>query len=705
MNVEANHTSGAHRTLPISSIAADPSRAARAERDRRLEGSQRGGRQLEELPCELSFLSAYGASPALLLKAAALARAQAITPEAAILATGAITEGFYYQSLARHLGVTFIERDVVLAEGARYPHSIHVGVAPLSGEGPRWLAAPRGATVTSLLRRKERGEEMRESLAITTPAHMSRLVRAAAATAIVHEASFALAGRDPHLSAKAGATEAQCCAVIAATTMAGLICALEPAFGLAALTIASSSLFLAAICLRLFAGAASNQDAYAGRGRRIDDRLLPTYSIIVALHREASVVRELAASLEAIDYPRGKLDIKLVIEDDDVATRQALQALGLPPAYEIIVAPDGWPRTKPRALNIALSLVRGDLVAVFDAEDIPAPQQLRDAAARFLREPRSLACLQAQLSIDNVEDSWLTRLFSIEYAVLFDVLHHGMADLGLPLALGGSSNHFRTDVLREVYAWDPWNVTEDADLGLRLARLGYRSATFASTTQEEAPARLKAWLTQRRRWSKGWTQTFVTLSRDPARLVREIGWAGAAIFSLIMINMVFAPLLWPLLTSAMLVQLATAGFPRPDSVLSVVETTLWLSVVAFGAGAVIWLTLIGMKRRKLLGSWLFVPLLLPYHLLMSVAAWAALYDLILRPFHWHKTEHGLARSSRRSALALAGSAAKVKGKTGSRSIGAPARSRIVARLKTELKAGFETVWKRVSTLSLFREQA
>lgn len=556
MNFEANHTAGARRTLSISSIAPEGSRQARASLDRRLEEHQ-----LDELPRELTFLSVYGASPALLIKAAALARAQAITPKAAILATGAITEAFYYQSLARHLGVSFIERDVALAEGARYPHSIHAGVAPLAGDGPRWLAAPRGTTVTSLLRRKERGEAMRESLAITTPAHMSRLVRAAAATAIVHEASFALAGRDPQLSAKAGATEAQCCVAIAASAMAGLICALEPRFG-----------------------AASDQDACVRRGRRVDDRLLPTYSIIVALHREARVVRELAAALEAIDYPRGKLDIKLVIEEDDVATRKALQALDLPPVYEIIVAPDGSPRTKPRALNIALSLVRGELVAVFDAEDIPAPGQLRDAAERFLREPRSLACLQAQLSIDNVEDSWLTRLFSIEYAVLFDVMHHGMADLGLPLALGGSSNHFRTDVLREVYAWDSWNVTEDADLGLRLARLGYRSATFASTTQEEAPARFKAWLTQRRRWAKGWTQTFVTLSRDPARLVREIGWAGAGIFSLIMVNMVFAPLLWPLLTSAMLYQLATVGFPQPDSALSVIETTLWLSVAAFGVG-------------------------------------------------------------------------------------------------------------------------
>jgi glycosyltransferase XagB len=199
-----------------------------------------------------------------------------------------------------------------------------------------------------------------------------------------------------------------------------------------------------------------------------------------------------------------KLDIKLVIEHDDRATCRAIQALKLPAIYETVVAPKGWPRTKPRALNIALPQLRGELAVVYDAEDIPAPSQLREAAERFLRAPRKLACLQARLAIDNSEDSWLTRLFAIEYAMLFDVLNPGYAGLGLPVPLGGSSNHFRTEVLRDVCGWDAWNVTEDADLGLRLARFGYRVGILSSTTQEEAPARLDAWLKQRRRWSKGW---------------------------------------------------------------------------------------------------------------------------------------------------------------------------------------------------------
>jgi hypothetical protein len=159
---------------------------------------------------------------------------------------------------------------------------------------------------------------------------------------------------------------------------------------------------------------------------------------------------------------------------------------------------------------------------------------------------------------------------------------------------------------------------------------------------------------QRRRWSKGWTQTFITLSREPGRLIGQVGGAGVAILTLIMVNMVFAPLLWPILTGLMVYRLWTAGLPEPNSALSVIETTLWLSVATFGPGSVIWLALLGMKRRKLLGLWPFLPLLLPYYLLISAAAWTAIYDLVSRPFHWHKTEHGLARRSRQKEQSRGG---------------------------------------------------
>jgi cellulose synthase/poly-beta-1,6-N-acetylglucosamine synthase-like glycosyltransferase len=636
-------------------------------------GRQHPGAALERrpypLPAGLAFLTAYGVNPALLLLAAAEARRQAITPEAALLASGSIGDSFYYRCLAHRLGAAFIDGEVALGDGARYPHVIHAGLAPLDGNaGPRWLAAPRGPLLDRLLARARGGERLTRGrggerlgarLAIATPSHLSRLARAAATASILREASLGLANLDPSLSAKTGPSQAQCAFFMAAIAASTFAFGLAPAFTLAVVSLSMTCFFLASIWLRLFAGAASTVYGQERFQTRVEDRFLPVYSVVAALHREARVAPQLAAALAAIDYPRGKLDIKLVIEHDDCPTRRAIEALHLPANYEIVVAPAGWPRTKPRALNVALPLVRGELLVIFDAEDAPAPGQLREAAERFLRAPRKLACLQARLAIDNIEDSWLTRLFAIEYAVLFDVLNPGLAGLGLPLPLGGSSNHFRTEVLREVCGWDAWNVTEDADLGLRLARFGYGVGVLPSSTEEEAPALINAWLRQRRRWSKGWMQTFITLARNPLRLVEELGAVNSLALALMMSGLVIAPPLWPFFTALMVHDL-WAGLPSPASALELLEAVLWMSAVLFGAASILWLAILGMSRRKLLGLWPFLPLLPCYYLLTSAAAWMAIYDLILRPYHWHKTEHGLAKTSRQSLSARAATAAAVK---------------------------------------------
>ncbi|MBX9710012.1 MAG: glycosyltransferase, partial [Xanthobacteraceae bacterium] len=228
------------------------------------------------------------------------------------------------------------------------------------------------------------------------------------------------------------------------------------------------------------------------RFARLPDHRLPFYTVIVALYREAKSVAPLMRSLHSLDYPREKLDIKLVIEPDDAATRTAIAKLGPLPHVHVVTAPDYGPRTKPKALNYALAMARGTFVAVFDAEDRPDPAQLR-AALDVFRDDR-IACAQASLSIDNTSDGWLPRMFTAEYAGQFDVFLQGFSSFEMPLPLGGSSNHFRTETLREIGGWDAYNVTEDADLGFRLARFGHRSAMFASTTYEEAPARFGAWL-------------------------------------------------------------------------------------------------------------------------------------------------------------------------------------------------------------------
>jgi cellulose synthase/poly-beta-1,6-N-acetylglucosamine synthase-like glycosyltransferase len=167
-----------------------------------------------------------------------------------------------------------------------------------------------------------------------------------------------------------------------------------------------------------------------------------------------------------------------MLEADDHETREAVERLAPGPCYDIVVAPAGYPRTKPRALNIGLASAQGELLTVYDAEDDPDPSQLRRAAATFARARKSLACLQCPLTIDNSSDSWISGLFALEYAALFDVVNPGLARLRLPIPLGGTSNHFRVSTLRRLHGWDAWNVTEDADMGMRLARMGYEVATL-----------------------------------------------------------------------------------------------------------------------------------------------------------------------------------------------------------------------------------
>jgi cellulose synthase/poly-beta-1,6-N-acetylglucosamine synthase-like glycosyltransferase len=278
-------------------------------------------------------------------------------------------------------------------------------------------------------------------------------------------------------------------------------------------------IFSASVMLRSMAAIANGPEVFPSK---ITDDKLPNYTIVVALYHEASVVEDLVKAIDALDYPKGKLDIKLVVEQRDVETFGRLVELGLPGRYEVIVAPLGKPQTKPRALNITLSSARGDLIVVYDAEDIPASNQLHLAASRFAAD-KDLDCLQARLAIRNHGESWLSKLFAIEYAILFDVINPGLCALDLPIPLGGSSNHFRVRSLVGVGAWDEWNVTEDADLGVRLARFGYRVKALDSDTWEEAPFEVGNWFRQRARWQKGWMQTLIVHARRPIFFWRDLG--------------------------------------------------------------------------------------------------------------------------------------------------------------------------------------
>ncbi len=585
-------------------------------------------------------------TPDRLLGAIRIGAALNVSPERVLLAEGWISEDDYFRALAHWLGLPYLDAPFQPGDDARYPASIRAGIAP-GADWPharRWAIAPTGARIADFSRLRDSGRLPRDRFAIVAPATLRATILQACASEVVRDASHALGGRDGTLTAATPASRRQIAAgAVALCLLVWGIVFGGPAWLLA--TLACGVLLAGYIALRLFATAASL--APTARHKPLADAHLPTYTIIVALHREEAVVAKLVAALDALDYPRVLLDIKLVVEEDDHATRAALDALRLPARYEVLVAPDGRPRTKPRALNVALAQARGDLLAVYDAEDEPEPDQLRKAAAAFAALPSHAVCLQARLAIDNLRDGWLPRLFAIEYAALFDVFNPGLCALGAPVPLGGTSNHFRTSALRAVGGWDAWNVTEDIDLGLRLARWGYQVEALDSTTHEEAPAHLRAWMGQRRRWFKGWMQTLIVHGRAPSRVIHEMGALHAACALLLVSGALIAPMLAPGFAWAILQAMTSPELLAPATAPQLATSTLWCSIWIAGLASAIWPALLGMKSRRLgaLAPWLaLLPL---YWLLLAVAAWWALIDLVRNPYYWAKTRHGLAKSSRR----------------------------------------------------------
>jgi cellulose synthase/poly-beta-1,6-N-acetylglucosamine synthase-like glycosyltransferase len=583
--------------------------------------------------------------PALLAWSEQRAAALAIGADRVLIDHGVIGEEAYLRAFAARYGCAFetfadLPRAACPLDDAGLIGAAATGILPLrAADHLVFVVAPRGSGLRGVARLLSAQPHARDRLRITSAAHLHRFVLGAGGGAIGHHAATALQAAWPDLSA-APAAEASGPRWAVGAAMALLALALiAPWTTLLALHLLLCLLFLGWIVLRLCG-------LFLRRPRppppaALADAELPVYTVIAAVYREAASVSDLIASLRQLDWPKEKLDLKLVVEADDAETRAAVEALGASDV-EVIVAPPVGPRTKPKALNVALPFARGSFTVIYDAEDRPDPNQLRAALDVFLAEGPELACVQAALTIDNTEDSWVARLFTAEYAAHFDVFLPLLAQMRLPLPLGGSSNHFRTEALRAVGAWDPYNVTEDADLGIRLARFGYRATIACSTTYEEAPSTLRPWLRQRTRWFKGWMQTWLVHMRAPLASLRALGPGGFLVLQLVIGGNVLAALVYPVFLAVAAYRLAV-GAPLFDAGLGGLHALTLLG----GLATTIATGLLGLARRGLLAS-AWVVLLAPWHwLLLAAAAARAAYQLLRDPYRWEKTEHGLARSSRR----------------------------------------------------------
>ena len=377
-----------------------------------------------------------------------------------------------------------------------------------------------------------------------------------------------------------------------------------------------------------------------------EPREWPLFSILVPMYKEPETVKQMVASLAAMDYPADKKDVQILLEADDEVTLAAARALTLPPGFRVTEIPKSFPRTKPKACNIGLYLAKGEYLVIYDAEDLPEKDQLKKAVLAFEVSPEKVVCVQSRLNYYNPRQNVLTRWFTAEYSAWFDLQLPGLAALGAVIPLGGTSNHFKTRVLQELMGWDAYNVTEDCDLGVRLGRAGYATRMLETTTWEEACSDVRFWIKQRTRWQKGYIQTWFVHMRQPLKLLKDLGVVNFLHYQLLVGGGTFSVLINPLFWAMALVWFVF----RPEGVAQLFPGPVFAAGAAclfLGNFVFIYVNLLGCCKRKN-DSLMWWALLTPvYWLMMSYSGWRAFIQFFRDPFVWEKTQHGLGKAAAR----------------------------------------------------------
>jgi glycosyltransferase XagB len=458
---------------------------------------------------------------------------------------------------------------------------------------------------------------------------------------------FELLNRDPDSSALTTFTDAQL--IFFFLLVCGLAIGAVYNFKgvLITLNIILSCFFLVAIIFKLFlALVGSRFELYQAvtkeELKHLKDEDLPVYTILLPVYKEDKLIKKLIWNLQSLDYPREKLDVKLLIEEDDHKTLHAVRTLDFPAVFEVVIVPFHQPKTKPKACNYGLQFARGKYLTIYDAEDIPDTDQLKKVVILFNKLPEQYICVQSALNYFNRNENFLTRMFTLEYSFWFDYMLPGLDTLDIPIPLGGTSNHFKIDALIELGAWDPFNVTEDADLGVRAYAKGYKVALVNSTTYEEANNEPFNWIRQRSRWIKGYMQTYLVHMRNPVRLIKKVGWKGFLGFNFFVGATPITFLIYPIL---LFVFLAYVLFGISSIHLLFPDWVLFISIFNLMVGNIlmIYVNMMAVFKRRFYELILFAIANPIYWLLHSAAAYRGLYQLIVKPFYWEKTNHGLSK--------------------------------------------------------------
>ena len=466
---------------------------------------------------------------------------------------------------------------------------------------------------------------------------------------IAHDAANTLFTRNPELSARIVFSRGQKVGLGVAGIILLVLFVFFPVQVVIGLITATGLVFLAGTVFKFFVAMLGAKFDVVERVSDADvaaltDLELPKYTVLVPVFREANIVAQLVANLGKIDYPVDKLEVLVLIEEEDHLTRDAFLGANPPPHMQIVTIPKGTPQTKPRACNVGLYFATGEYLVIYDAEDTPDADQLKKAVIAFRRGGPRTVCIQASLNYFNAEENVLTRMFTLEYSYWFDYMLAGLDAADLPIPLGGTSNHFRTSALIELGGWDPYNVTEDADLGIRASALGYRVGVVNSTTMEEANTSIPNFIRQRSRWIKGYMQTSLVHARRPRQLLRQIGLRRFLSFALLIGG---TPLTFLGVLPLYVVTLFTIFIPAEVLEQFFPVWLLWLCLVNFiiGNSVMVYLSMMGPYKRGTFELILWATLNPLYWILHSIASYKGLWQLITKPHYWEKTEHGLTTQS------------------------------------------------------------
>ncbi len=624
--------------------------------------------QAQPAASEYDFLVGNFISRATLDRAITLAARWHVPVHDVLIASGWISQADYTRALAEYSGVQYIQKfRASQLNLPNIPDKIHEGYrAGLFTGNDRnkngsfetvILASTSPNSPTALKSMMARLGNAGERLFLVSTHQLRHAISALRGSLLTREAIFGLENSHPYCSASRGLSSYQKLILLSLLVIGASSFIMFPETTSIAVSLLLSLMFFPIVWLRFRAclltfnrpfSTSKTPDDMARSWRHAasglsSDATLPVYTLLVPIFKEKDVLFNLIQALLRLDYPAAKLDIKLIFEECDRETLDVAQSFAIPDHFEFIIVPDSRPRTKPKALNYAMQFARGDYVVIYDAEDQPEPDQLKKAVSTFRMAPKTVACLQARLSFYNASENWLTKQFSIEYKALFNGILPTLQNIDFPIPLGGTSNHFRMSALKNTGGWDAFNVTEDADLGMRLYRSGYTCRILNSVTWEEATCSVKAWIPQRTRWIKGWVQTYIVHMRNPVRLYKQLGSRGFWGFQVTIGGFLTSAFIHPIFLAYLFSTLATHNFDmfwqlfqNPYWIISSLNLTMGYATAMCLGAIVSWQS----GRKWLIPYVMTMPF---YWMLISFAAYRAFYQYFRDPFLWEKTTHGVTK--------------------------------------------------------------